>query len=342
MKVCILFKLTNFPAGGGNQFLKALRTYFNSIRVYEEDVKKADVVLFNSHQYIDEVARYKLKYPGKLFVHRIDGPMKLYNIISDRRDDIVYMANKYFADATIFQSKWSQTQNHMLGLAEKPLETVIHNAPDPSIFNRGGRVEFSTNRKIRLIATSWSDNWNKGFEVYCWLDGHLDFNKYEMVFVGNSPVLFKNIKHILLLDSIRLAEQVKKSDIFIIASKNDPCSNSLIEALHCGLPVIAFADGGHLEVASSGGEFFTAPEQIPRLLEKIIRDYAGYQANIANPTIEQIGKQYCDFLTRVYCLCEDGQFSRRAFRYIDYCKIRTAILFYKFYERVNAVFSNRA
>ena len=48
-KIHILFKFIEGPYGGGNQFLKALRDYFNEIGIYSEKPEEADIILFNSH-----------------------------------------------------------------------------------------------------------------------------------------------------------------------------------------------------------------------------------------------------------------------------------------------------
>ena len=158
MKVNIFFKLKDGPTGGGNQFLKSLKQYLQSADVYENDVRKADVILINSYQYIDEAAKIKLEHGDKLFIHRIDGPIRLYNKKSDQRDFVTNIANHLIAEATIFQSGWSRNENHRLGLKKNKFETVIANAPDPMIFNRQGKEAFSEDRKTKLIAASWSSN----------------------------------------------------------------------------------------------------------------------------------------------------------------------------------------
>ncbi|MCK4784262.1 MAG: glycosyltransferase [Desulfobacteraceae bacterium] len=327
IEIHIAFELVNQATGGGNQFLKALKRYFQSNNLYQEDLPKANVVLFNSHQHIDEIAKMKLRYSNKIFVQRIDGPMRLYNKLTDKRDHIAYLANKYLADATIFQSRWSREQNYKLGLHENISETTISNTSDPSIFNRNEKVEFSTQRKIRLIATSWSRNWNRGFKVYKWLDENLDYNKYQMVFIGNSPVVFNNIQHIYPLKSEELTRYLKKSDIFITASQKDPCSNSLIEALHCGLPAVGFRDGGHPQIIGKGGVTFTRGEEIPILLEKIIKNYHEYQANITVPSIEEVGRQYYDFMTEVYNKVQSGRQKNKSFGLMDYITAQTQLCY---------------
>ena len=329
IKICILFDFAIGPSGGGNNFLKNLKRYLQSIEAYEEDPQRADVILFNSHHSIKAVAKIKYKYPDKVFIHRIDGPMRLYNTRTDRRDSIVYAANKYITNATIFQSNWSCFENHRLGLEEKKYEAVILNAPNPSIFNRENKKPFLPENKIHLIASCWSSNWNKGFEAYQWLDDNLNFDKYEMLLVGKSPIAFRNIKCLSPQNSSMLAEKLKESDIFIFASKAESCSNSLLEALHCGLPVVGFCGSSNPEIIADGGELFTYPSDIPNLLEKISKDYKSYQNNIKNPSIQVVGKQYYDFIRQVsyeISLIKQGekQFSR-----IDYLILQITILYNK-------------
>lgn len=337
LKIHIAFRTKGGAAGGGNQFLKSLKKYLQSIQAYEEDTQLADVILFNSHQHVCQISKTKFKYPEKLFIHRIDGPMKLYNRLTDKRDNIVYLANKYLAEATVFQSVWSQQKNLDLGLSKNLFETVISNAPDPSIFNSDGKVDFSSECKIRLIATSWSKNWNKGFESYQWLDRHLDFEKYEMVFIGRSPVEFKKIKHIPTLTSKEVAKKLKENDIFIFASAIEACSNSLLEALHCGLPVIAAAGSSNPEVVSKGGEIFTNPDEIPQLLEKIVINYTTYQANINNPSIEEVGKQYYGFIAQTYSRFQEDNAKHKSFKWFDYAKFAILTACCKFSGRLSRI-----
>ena len=125
VKVHILFEFKEGPWGGGNQFLKSLKKYLLSISAYDENVATTQVILFNSHQCIGEVVKAKLNHPEKVFIHRIDGPIRLYSRTNDKRDNVVSAANKYLADATVFQSEWSRQQNHRLGLHQKSFEMVI-------------------------------------------------------------------------------------------------------------------------------------------------------------------------------------------------------------------------
>lgn len=325
MKVNIIFSITDSPLGGGNQFLKYLKSEFINQNIYTE-IEDADVILFNSYQYIRETINAKLAYPDKLFVHRIDGSSRLYNKPSDRRDTITYTTNEHLADATIYQSEWSRRVNLEMGLQQNLYETIITNATNNDLFNKEGKIEFSTNRKIKIIASSWSSNINKGFETYQYLDDNLDFSKYEMTFVGNSPVKFKNIKMIEPKASKELAQLLKQHDIYITASKKESCSNSLIEALACGLPALCYNDGGHPETLKNCGYLFSEPHEISGLLEKVADNYSTFQNAIKLKSIKEVAKEYADFFEKVLA---DSNKSRKHLTISGRFKIETALWKYQ-------------
>lgn len=327
IKISICFEIKNKPRGGGNQFLKALKEFFERNGVYAYDSRDADIILYNSYQYIAETLRRKKS--KHILVHRIDGPIRLYNTLSDKRDGVTNIANRILADGTIFQSKWSRVKNYQMGLKPTPFASTIPNAPDPDLFNHQGKIPFSRSRKIRLVATSWSSNWSKGFAVYKWMDENIDLLRYEMSFIGTSPVKFHNIRHVQPMPSKELAEMLKMSDIFITASQNDPCSNSLIEAMHCGLPAIALNDGGHPEIVRKGGELFDESEEMPDLLEKIVNNYYKYQNAIDLPTMDEIGQQYLDFMQMICEKAQKGEYSPKQPGFWSRVEVRWILFLWK-------------
>ena len=117
LKIHILYNFVEGLWGGGNQFLKALRTYFRSNGIYTEFPESADVIFFNSHHCLEDAVKIKKEYPNKIFIHRVDGPIfytrggegKIIDEIlfrgkSRRLDEIIFHANKAFADGTVFHS----------------------------------------------------------------------------------------------------------------------------------------------------------------------------------------------------------------------------------------------
>lgn len=285
------------PTGGGHQFLRAFirQVEAHGVKVENNMLSSATkACLLNSFNFRESRLR-RLRRSSVLYVHRVDGPVDVYRGRDEGVDHHINEINRKFADKTIFQSYYSLEKHSELGL-EFRNPTIIMNAADNEIFNPQGRVEFSRNRKTRLIASSWSDNLNKGASTFKWLDENLNWNQYEMTFVGRSPVKFNNIQMLPAVDSYRLAELFHKHDIYITASKNDPCSNSLIEALTCGLPAIYLQSGGHPEIVKQAGLGFEAAEQIPELLDQLIPQYEAFQSRISVPSIKEVSEQYLKVL----------------------------------------------
>jgi glycosyltransferase involved in cell wall biosynthesis len=345
IKIVIPYNFKKGAWGGTNQFLKALKSRFVEQNLYREEFRKGDVILFNSYpsgnEYLfKEILRVKKRYPEKILIYRLDGPISLYRGKDKVIDKIIKIFSDLFADGIIFQSKWSKEQNKRLFGISAPYETVIYNAPDNKIFNRIGKKEFNPKRKIKLIAVSWSPNWRKGFKIYKFLDENLDFSKYEMTFVGNSPLEFKNIKHIKPVESKKLARILKEHDIYITASENDPCSNSLIEALSCGLPAVAKNDGGHPELVQKGGELFDREEDVIEKIERVVSGYNYYQSHIPKYSIESTARYYYDFTQKIYGDFRNKKYEPKRINFsaiMRFYKMLSLVLIWKIKEKTKAL-----
>lgn len=285
------------PTGGGHQFLRALwgEAEAQGLRVENNSVSlTACACLMNSFNFSAPRLKRLLR-KNVLCVHRVDGPVDVYRGYDGGMDRGIWQVNRELADKTIFQSRYSLEKHLELGL-EFRQPVVIPNAAAPSIFHARDKAAFSLSRKTRLIASSWSDNLYKGAPVYQWLDEHLDWERYEFTFVGRSPLQFRNIRMIPPVDSYGMAELFRQHDIYLTASKNDPCSNSLTEALSCGLPAIFLYSGGHPEIVKEAGFGFHEADEIPALLDKLVSEYEKIQKKILIPLLYNVYKDYLQVL----------------------------------------------
>ena len=285
------------PDGGGHQFLRALTRCMEERgwRVENNAISGTTrACVFNSFNFDAGRLRW-LKRKGCRMIHRVDGPIATYRGFDDGTDRTVWNLNREFADATILQSNYSLEQHRALGFDVSGAR-VVCNAADPIIFHSKDRAPFDAGRKIRLVSTSWSDNRNKGADVYAWLDEHLDWNRYEYTFIGRLPLRPRHVRVETPAPSARVAELLRASDLYVTASRNDPCSNSLIEALSCGLPALCLRSGGHPELMGAGGETFETAAEIPELLEKMVGKYAEYQSRIRPPDLQDVATAYLDAL----------------------------------------------
>lgn len=268
------------PWGGANQFLKYLfKVLENKGFIFEKSSYSTQFI--NSFHNID---KYSVKALSRnKVVHRIDGPTYLIRGTDKELDDKLFELNSNYADVSVFQSHWSLKKTYELGYnPNNPI--VITNCSDPAIFKNkwiNGFLPIS-DRKIKLIGTSWSANERKGLNDYKWLDEHLDFSKIEFTFVGNINASFKNIIVKPPMNSVDLAIELAQHDIYFAPSENDPCSNALIEAMTVGLPVIFKNSGGHPELVSQGGLSFITSNEIPDLIEVIKNDYERF-VNLVTP-----------------------------------------------------------
>ena len=304
-KIHILFRFFRGPWGGGNQFLKALRTIFKEKGVYAKSLEKADVILFNSDKrslgsLAKELCQLKFKQ-NKILINRIDGPIQLRNNQLAFLDELIIRINNLLMDGCVYQSRWAYEGMKKLGGGKERSRKIIHNASNKNIFYPSKTEGRYNNDKIKIIATSWSTNYYiKGFDIYEFLDKNLDFSNYEMTFVGRSPIKFKSIKHIKPVPSKVLAEILRQHDIYVTASINDPCSNALIEALQCGLPSVVRNSGGHSELIKNGGVVFNGQDDVLEKIKKLAENLKFYRNNIPIYDIDVVGSKYLDFIEEVF------------------------------------------
>ena len=285
------------PYGGGPQFLSALcKELVRRGFVLENNRIAAGTpaCLYNGFNFdFDRIRRFARE--GCRMVHRVDGPVAVYRGADDGTDRRIWKINRDLADATIVQSQYSLGQHQEMGLAfVNPV--VVHNAADPDVFHPTGRAPFAKGRRTKVIAVSWSDNTNKGAATYAWLERHLDWQRFEITFVGRSRIAFDRIRTIPPVPSAELAALLRDHDIFITASRHESCSNSLVEALSCGLPSIYVDSGSNAELVGEAGLGFTADEQIPGLLDRLVHEFELRQQAIRAPALSDVADRYLDVL----------------------------------------------
>jgi len=286
------------PYGGGNQFLLALRKALlrKGVAVKANVLGGGiDVYLLNAvHFDVKRFTAYRQRHRLRV-VHRIDGPISLIRGKDKELDDLTYRLNAEFANATVIQSAW--TYRRIVDFGHQPVSaSIIHNAVDPDIFHRQDRVPFNPKRKIRLISSSWSNNARKGGPIYKWIEDHLDWDRFEYTFVGRASEPFDHIRLIDPVPSEELADLLRQHDIYITASQNDPCSNAVIEALACGLPVLYMNDGGHPELVGAGGLPFTEHEEILPQLDRLVEHYEMFQHLITVNSLDDVAEKYLTLL----------------------------------------------
>ena len=122
-------------------------------------------------------------------------------------------------------------------------------------------------RRLRVIATSWSDNPRKGARRARVARPPSRRDELEVTFAGRTEARFERIR---VVGPLPLAASwptlLREHDVYLAASRDDPCSNALLEALACGLPAAFLRSGGHPELVGEGGIGFDDAEELPDVL----------------------------------------------------------------------------
>ena len=285
------------PSGGGHQFVRALSRELERRGLVLETNRISSgtrTCLFNSFNF-DASRLRRFAREDVRMVHRVDGPIGVYRGFDDGTDKHIVELNRRFADATVVQSRYSLEKHAELGL-ELRSPVLIPNAPDPEIFHPPAAWNALEGRRLRVIATSWSDNPRKGADVLEWLDSHLDEDELEVTFAGRTETKFERIRVVGPLASQELAELLRAQDVYLAASRDDPSSNALLEGLACGLPAAFLRSGGHPELVGEGGLGFDDAEELPELFAQLRRERDVRRAAIRVPALADVTERYLEVL----------------------------------------------
>lgn len=285
------------PAGGGHQFLRALRGELarRGLEVEQNRISGGTTrCLFNSFNF--DLARLRrFAREDVRLVHRVDGPIGVYRGFDDGTDARIAAMNAELAHATVVQSRFSLDAHARLGL-DLVAPVVIPNAPDPAIFHPPAGREPLDDRPARVVATSWSDNPRKGADALRALGATADPARFELTFVGRAPAGLHGWELVGPLASEELAELLRTQDCYVAASVDDPCSNALLEALACGLPALYRRSGGHPELVREAGVGFAEPEDAPQGLERLVGELDERRAAIVVPALADVADRYLEVL----------------------------------------------
>ena len=211
------------PSGGGHQFIRALSRELAAPRARRSNRtasrvrrRRASSTRSTSTRAGCAVSRAS----DVRMVHRVDGPIGVYRGFDDGTDGVILELNRAFADATVVSVSVQPRE------ARGARARLREPGPDPERGRPGDlsspeRAEPSAGRRLRIIATSWSDNPRKGTDVLAWLDGHLDPTSRGDV-RGPNRCAVRDGSGLGPCRRSELAELLREHDVYLAASRDDP------------------------------------------------------------------------------------------------------------------------
>lgn len=284
MRVCISRKPVSGPWGGGNLFVKGMSELLSSKghEVFYDLVPNIDYIIMidprPSSYGIDanDIFNYRHKNPKTKILHRINECDKRKG--SSGLDEILLQCAE-LSDDVVFISQWLQEYFKKKGYQGK--SSVIYNGCNTKDFTPD--EDTKNLNEIHLVTHHWSNNILKGYDFYKELDDECVKNNWKFTFIGrfNETIKTKNIKMIGPHTGKELAEKIKLGNIYLTASKWEPCGMHHIEAAACGLPILYHEDGGGInEGCERYGESFRTIDEFKNKLTKIVENYEDYQGSI--------------------------------------------------------------
>ena len=249
---------SNTPWGGGNVLLHNLCSYLKDHGNTLEFSPYADCDLFfimdprGADEWYDvsKVAEIPIvQRVGDLGTH---SKPEILDMLSDRLPKV---------DHTIFPSVWAYDYFKDKRLWGDTIKySIIPNTADDSFFKR---------KKMRLVTHHWSDNPNKGMDVYEWLQENAKRLDIEFTFIGRPCFELKeDTVHMPPVSKDTLAYVLPSYDFYITASRLEAGANHVLEALACNLPIIYHTEGGSIpEYCKHRGIPYSSTDD----LEKILR-----------------------------------------------------------------------
>lgn len=282
-KILINRQIVQGPWGGGNNFVKSLyeilisddHTIVNSL-----DDNDIDLIVMIDPRYdefgisINEIFAYKLRNPKVKILHRINecDARKNTNDI-----DNLLLASNQIVDETVFISEW--LKNYFTAKGFNKNSHVIYNGCNSSHFYPQENDQNKTVQlPVKIVTHHWSDNWMKGFDAYKYLDELCEKNpeKYQFTYIGRYAKEYtpKATKLVKPLYGKELGDELRKHDVYVTASRWEPCGMHHIEGAASGMPVIYHKDGGGIvEGCKKHGISFLNLEELPEVLNNVIENY---------------------------------------------------------------------
>lgn len=212
-------------------------------------------------------------------------------IVSLRGSDVPFHNNRfYWPDKLFFQRLnkiiWNRAKvviANSEGLKELAQKTapaqefiVINNGVDVKQFQP--HSDKNINRKVKLISIGRLVE-QKGY-IYL-LEAIKNMENVELALVGDGNLMGRlkamaekkniNVTFLGMIEHDRVADYLREANIFVLPSLNEGMSNAILEAMACGLPIIATDTGGSRELITDNG--FIIEKGSIKALERAISIY---------------------------------------------------------------------
>ena len=292
---------------------------------------QAKVIQVSSIKSVSTIVILLSKLFGKIIVCRtVGGDFHQYRNIKNPKEIPYFMRIKIpvinLVDHVIAQSNYSKRILELMGIDSSKI-TVIRNGVSLSNYKKNLAHKSLLRKKLGLeddvVYVCCVNNLVsiKRVDIIISAISYLNNAKVKLIIIGDGVLrthLEKLTFDLGITDKVIFAgivnppvEYLQSSDIFVLVSEVENYSNALIEAMACGLPIIASGVGGNKEIIQDGHNGFLlsanpssseVADAISLILENepLVESFSKNARKSAeeNNSIQMIGKKYMDlFMT---------------------------------------------
>lgn len=234
--------------GGGFSFLSNFRKGMDVTDLQEaKTIEECDIFFIPSSSMVTHDLVEKAQALKKKIVLRVDNVPKNSNNRNTGTSRLKAFAQA--ADLLVYQSNWAfEYLQPFLGISK--LMNIIPNGVDTTIFNKTGAKMATQKDDDIYIYSRFNRDETKGWHVAwyeyqfiqaaepnakLWIIGKFsdELVKYNFDFFRGERIEYKGI----IEDPVVYAEHLRSAKVLLAPYYNDACSNTIIEALQCGLQI---------------------------------------------------------------------------------------------------------
>ncbi len=271
-------------AGGGSySFARLMARHLPTfgVTVTHTPWRPCDAVLVFANVGSRPMLRFR-RWRGTRIVHRLDERIDPHEDAARARKHAHLLALNALADVSVFQSRFVATNVGPRTTA--PRSIVIHNGVDTSRFAPTGSRRMLDGTP-RILHASWSVGSSKRLDRLDELVRVLpsDARVYLAGRHREAPGTRSGDPRVTYLgpqDSDAMAVLMRSVDALFFPSEDDPCPNTILEAMASGLPALYHPSGGTPELVGDAGVPLTGDlaADVDRLLT-------------SRPTLARLGRE---------------------------------------------------
>ncbi len=250
--------------GGSNSFVWNFTRWAkkNSHKIVRK-IESADkaIIIANIGE-IEDIKRAKSK--GVRIIHRIDEYFEQHESDYRREKHEKIKEINQYADITVFQSEF--VLNNASPFLKPKNYKIILNGADPELFNPGP----SGQEREYIGHITWSIGESKHLEILHERIRKSTSETFLLVGRHQESDFNFNMENVILSGAKarkKLPRLMRKMKMLYHPAENDPCSNTVIEAILCGVPVCYNIPGGTEEIVRDCGESLSHFDQMLLNLE---------------------------------------------------------------------------